>query len=700
MRRLWIFGLVIALAGCRGGEHRAATSSERPPVIIISIDTLRSDHLPAYGYRGVATPALDRFRRDAVLFERAYSLCPLTLPSHATLFTGKLPADTGLRDNVGFTLNKDAPTLAETLRKAGYRTGAAVSAFVLRGATGIGRGFETYDDRIDAGGSEQPMALVQRSGEASARVAQAFVEAHANEPFFAFLHLYEPHAPYDAPELYRSQAKLPYDAEIAHADAIVGSFLQFLRDRGLYDRALIVLLSDHGEGLGDHGEEEHGVFLYREAIQVPLLVKLPGSRLAGTSVASPAQLTDVFPTVLQQVGLPSTSPTLVDLASHPMTRNIYSETLYPRFHFGWSELHSMTDGSQHAIRAPQPELYDLTRDPGEKTNVLDASRRDWTRLNAAMDPLVRASSAPAPIDPEEAAKLAALGYVSSSASVSPGESLPDPKTRIASLAEVKRATALYREGRYEDALASLQRIAAENPRMVDVWEMLSRANAQLGRVDAAIRAAKDGLRVAPDATHLAIDIANLELDRDPADAAAHAQLALRSDPSRAHDVLARVALRNGDLDSAEREARAALSANGERVQPLLTLARIQIRRNDPAAALSSLDEAACATGATVPPALPLLRGDAFARLGRGAEAEAAFREAIHVAPHDPAAYQSLTVLLASEGRYDDATATIRALAAAAPTPAGYAAIVQTLTTLGDEEGARFWAGEGRRRFRR
>ncbi|HEV7923654.1 MAG TPA: sulfatase-like hydrolase/transferase [Thermoanaerobaculia bacterium] len=689
MRRSFVLPFLF-LIGCRASERPV----ERPPVILISIDTLRSDHLPAYGYRGVETPALDRFRRDAVLFEHAYSHCPLTLPSHATMLTGRLPADTGLRDNVGFTLDKDVPTLAELLRGAGYRTGAAVSAFVLRGSTGLARGFETYDDHIASAGSEQPMALVQRSGSSTAALARAFVEAHPSEPFFVFLHLYEPHAPYDAPEPYRSRTRLPYDAEIAHADAIVGDFLQFLRDRGLYDRALILIVSDHGEGLGDHGEDEHGVFLYREAIQVPLLMKLPSSRFAGRSVASTAALSDVFGTVLQQCGVTTASHSLLDVATRP----VYSESLYPRFHFGWSELHSMIDGAHHAIRAPSPELYDLAHDPAERTNAVSSSRREFNALSAAMEPLVRASSAPAPIDPEEAAKLAALGYVSASATTAPGESLPDPKARIGDLAEIKRATALYREGRYDQAVASLRRIVDANPRMVDVWEMLSRAYAQLGHTEEAIRAAKDGLRVAPTAMHLAIDIANLSLDRDPDDAARHAELALRSDPARAHEILARIALRRGDLAAAERAVRSALAANGERVQPLLTLARIQLRRPDPAAALTTLDEAARAAAPALPPALPLLRGDALARLGRGPEAEASFRDTIRLTPHDPAAYQSLTVLLASEGRYDEATATIRALAAAAPTPAGYAAIVQTLTTLGDEEGARYWAGEGRRRW--
>ncbi|HKO00063.1 MAG TPA: sulfatase, partial [Thermoanaerobaculia bacterium] len=237
-------------------------------MILISVDTLRSDHLPAYGYTGVATPNIDALRKDGILYKRAYSHTPLTLPSHATILTGTLPADHGLRDNVGFKLAPNVPTLASLLKKNGYATGAAVSAFVLRHETDISRGFDFYDDDVEPIGASTVIGRVQRDGRETARVAKSWIDRQQGT-FFFFLHLYEPHTPYTPPEPFFGRYPNHYDGEIAYADDIVGDFIGYLKQRDLYDKALIIFLSDHGEGLNEHGEEEHGIFLYREALQVP-----------------------------------------------------------------------------------------------------------------------------------------------------------------------------------------------------------------------------------------------------------------------------------------------------------------------------------------------------------------------------------------------------------------------------------------------
>ncbi|MFY9550584.1 MAG: sulfatase, partial [Thermoanaerobaculia bacterium] len=280
-------GLLLAQTGCGRG-----TSAAGAPVILISIDTLRADHLPAYGYRKVETPNLDALRRDSVLFENAYSHVPLTLPSHVTIFTGLLPPQSGVRDNLGYALGPAPPTLGSALKAKGYATGGAVSSIVLSHATGVSRGFDFYEDGIEPTKANQTISRVQRNGAETAALLTNWIRGRGKGPFFAFLHLFEPHSPYEPPEPYRSRYPLLYDGEIARADEIVGGFLQDLKDRGLYDRALIVFLSDHGEGLNDHGEDEHGVLLYREAIHVPLIVKLPGSRRAGETVAAPVALVD------------------------------------------------------------------------------------------------------------------------------------------------------------------------------------------------------------------------------------------------------------------------------------------------------------------------------------------------------------------------------------------------------------------------
>src|SRR5262245_132573 len=295
-------GATLCLAFACGGANGSG-SAAGAPVVVISVDTLRADHLPAYGYRGVATPGLDALRKDSVLFENAYSHVPLTLPSHTTIFTGLLPPQNGVRDNLGYALGPGPATLASWLKAKGYATGGAVSSIVLSHATGVSRGFDFYEDGIEPAKASQTISRVQRNGAETAALLTEWMRAHDKGPFFAFLHLFEPHSPYEPPEPFKSRYALPYDGEIARADDIVGVFLAGLKERGLYDRALIVFLSDHGEGLNDHGEDEHGVLLYREAIHVPLMVKLPGNRRAGETVAAPVALVDVFPTIVEGVGI-------------------------------------------------------------------------------------------------------------------------------------------------------------------------------------------------------------------------------------------------------------------------------------------------------------------------------------------------------------------------------------------------------------
>jgi len=282
--------LLFAAIGCRKSE-RPAIRYSGAPVILISIDTLRADHLPAYGYKGVATPNIDKLRGDGILFTHAYSHVPLTLPSHVSILTGELPPDNGVRNNIGFPFDAAKhPTLPQLLKKQGYATGAAVSAYVLRGNTGLAAAFDAYDDDVAVTAGEA-LGKLRRPGPETEAAAERWIDTHVHEPFFYFLHLFEPHAPYDS-----------YDGQIAKADAIVGTFIEHLKAAGIYDRAIIVLLSDHGEGLGQHGEDEHGIFLYMEDIHVPLILKLPGNRQANSSVDAPAQLIDVFPTLANLTG--------------------------------------------------------------------------------------------------------------------------------------------------------------------------------------------------------------------------------------------------------------------------------------------------------------------------------------------------------------------------------------------------------------
>jgi arylsulfatase A-like enzyme/Tfp pilus assembly protein PilF len=557
--RLRFLALSLALLLAAGGCGHRAETWPGAPIVLISIDTLRSDHLPAYGYKGVETPAIDALRRDAVLFERAYSHYPLTLPSHTSLLSGLLPTHHQVRDNAGYTFDAaHHPYLPQLLKKAGYETGAAVSAFILRRATGLNAGFDLYDDEIAAAADPAAPDVAERPGAVTARRALDWLKGRSGKPFFLFLHLYEPHSPYTPPEPFASRYRsVPYDGEIATADSIVGTVVAALKEQGIYDRAAIVLLSDHGEGLGDHGEEQHGFFLYRETLQVPLLLKLPGGARAGTAVAAPAQLVDVVPTLLALVGVER--PAGLDgqsLLSLPgpeaPPRRIYSETFFPRLHYGWSELASLLEGRFHYIHGPAPELFDVAADPGERRNVLAGERRAYASLRQALDGYDRKLAAPSQVDAETVRKLAALGYAGRS-HLAGGGPLPDPRTKRGVLRGLQEAKHLAAAEHYVEAAAVLRGVVREDPGMVDAWAFLASCLERQEPEDpaAALAAYQKAFELADGAPELAVSVARQLYKLGRLDEArAHAEMAVAADPAAAYEVLAGIALARKDADTA------------------------------------------------------------------------------------------------------------------------------------------------------
>jgi arylsulfatase A-like enzyme/predicted negative regulator of RcsB-dependent stress response len=665
---------------------------------LISIDTLRADRLPAWGYDGVATPAIDALAAESVLFENAYSQVPLTFPSHASLLSGLLPPQAGVRSNVGYLFDAAGhPTLPGVLRTQGYRAGAAVSAYVLRRETGLARDFDAYDDAVQVEESVTLGAL-QRPGDEAARAALAWLDSQAKGvPFFLFLHLFEPHTPYEPPEPFRSRYRDSYLGEIAAADAIVGRFLDGLRQRGRYDEALIVLLSDHGEGLGDHGEKEHGVLLYRETLHVPLIVKLPGGRRAGTRVAAPAGLVDVFPTVCASLnvacppGLPGRS-LLEGAAEEAAERQIYSETLYGRIHLGWSELRSLVDARYHYISGPDPELYDIAADPGETRNLRDEARRELRARQAGLAAIPLQLEAPAAVDPEEASRLAALGYLGNVAAAPTGP-LRDPKQHVRNLERVGRAHELTQSGRLNEAVELCREILREYPELVDVHTQLAATLRRLGRHAEALAAYREAVRLAPPLLDtMAVEIGKLELDLGRLEQAElNARQALAAYPLEAHLLLAGVELARRDLAAAEREARQAVGeASNPRLAALVFLARVLVEQHRLPEALQAVDDAAArigSGGARPLPTLEATRGDVLARLGRPAEAEAAFRREIELFPRTTEAYVRLAILLAEQRRFDEIEPTLETMVRAAPAPQSFQLAAKTLEDLGNVRAA-------------
>ncbi len=687
--------LLLGLAA--GVSCRPREVFPRAPVVVISIDTLRADHLPAYGYAKVSTPALEALRKDAVLYENAYSHVPLTLPSHVTMLTGLLPPQSGVRDNTGYALGKGRATLPELLGKSGYATGAAVSAVVMAKTSGVDRGFDFYDDNVEASAPGQPLGAIQRSGFETERIAEEWISGRSGKPFFFLLHIYEPHTPYRPPEPYASRyPDRPYDGEIATADAIVGRFLEFLKGRDLYENALIVLMSDHGEGLGDHGEDEHGLLLYREDLHVPLMVKLPGSRRAGARLERPVGLVDVFPTVTALVGVapPPGLPGVSLLGPPPAAgkpRAVYSETLFPRYHFGWSDLASLTGDRHHYIHAPRPELYDIVADPGERRDLAPEMPQAFRTLRAEMMSLARPRQAPGASDPEQIQKLASLGYIGA-ASPSETADLPDSKDHILEIRELKTALSLYTDRRYAEAIAALSALLARNPAMADAWGSLAEAEHKLGRYPAALAALERQDHLTPGSPHILLSFANQYLELGELDRAGlYAQRALASNaPPEAHEVLARIALARQDFASAEREANLALEGHQGRKLPYIVLAQVQKARGDLPGALRTLDdvlEKLARSGQGEMSNVHYLRGDVLARMQRDADAEAEFRKELSIFPDNAAGWTGLALLYASQGRTDETRRTLESLLRALPTPRGYHAAAETLRILGDPAAA-------------
>jgi choline-sulfatase len=607
-------------------------------VIVISIDTLRADRV-----RPDLTPNLDGFRRDALSFTNAYAHVPLTLPSHATILSGLLPPENGVRDNIGFTFDASRhATIPSLLKAQGYATGAAVSAFVLRKDTGLAAPFDFYDDDIPMRSGEAAGGI-QRDGNATAAIATKWIDAQQGKPFFFLLHLFEPHTPYRGGS---------YDNDVADADRVVGGFLEHLKRTGVYDRALIFILSDHGEGLNDHGEAEHGIFLYREAIHVPLLVKLPKSERGGETIAAPVGLVDVLPTVAAVTGFSAKGTSLLDA---PASRRVFSESLYPRFHLGWSELRSLVDEKFHFIEAPRAELY-AASDVREQSNILAAERRVAADMRRALEPFGREIPSAGTADPEAAKKLASLGYLTSTPSASNGP-LPDPKDEIGSLG-------------FPATIDAARQRVARNPRSADAWTMLGRILERHGQLEESVEAYQRGIAAAPTAAgEYGLAIANVYLKLNkPREAAEHARLALGVNPGNAHLIIGRAALAEGDLETATREAEQSLATFNYRVPALVLLAQVDVkhRRFDQALAKIEQARAEVAKGHETPPLLHYVHGDILARMNRVPEAVAAFEEEIRLFPDNRQAYASQAVVHLLSGNRRAADATMRRMIKAIP----------------------------------
>ncbi|TAM56716.1 MAG: tetratricopeptide repeat protein [Acidobacteria bacterium] len=692
--------LALGLVAVSCGRGHGVPVSHDAPVILISIDTLRADHLPAYGYTKIRTPFIDAFAKDSWLFENAYTPCPMTLPAHTTMLTGELPPEHGVRNNVGFVFDGRAhPSLPLLLKAQGYATGAAVSSYVLRSDTGLGPLFDYYEDSTEAAPGMAPVHY-RRTGDKTEAVAKEWIAKHAGEPFFFFFHIYEPHLPYNPPEPFLSLYGKTYDGAIASADAIIGTFLDDLKRLGVYDRAIVVLVGDHGEGLGDHGEEQHSILLYREAIHVPMIVKLPGEFGAGRRIGWPAQLSDIVPTVTSVLGIATpkevSGSSLVTMDAKAGSRRVlYSETLYPRLQLGWSDLHSTLDARYQYIQGPRPELYDMVADPAEKHDLIASRAADAARLAADLQKFPQGSDKPAAVDQETLRRLAALGYIGGLRDTAASPALPNPVDNLQYLQRMQDGWRLADEKEFPQAIAALRAILKDNPGMVDVWLKLGEVLTNAGFDEEAAAAYRDAMRRSPiflpDAS-VSLGYVELNLKHLPK-AEAAARRALKDVPTKAHELLARVAIAKGDFAAATEEARAAAAERNPQPPALLVMAEVQLGEGKPADALATVERAAQRANELRFPQvynLEYLRGDALARLNRMPEAEAAFRREIAAFPAHSRAYANLAVIRFIQGDRAGVAQLMDAMARANPTGQTYLLAATTFGSLGEKAEAAAW----------
>jgi tetratricopeptide (TPR) repeat protein len=520
------YAILLAFASAIACTRQAPAPS--PPagprsVLLVTVDTLRADRLGCYGDGQARTPVIDALARGGVVFERAYTPVPITLPAHASILTGTLPPVHGVRGNGAFALSASMPTLGTVLQAAGVRTAAFVGAFPVARRFGLDRGFSHYDDAMGKAPGVR-YEFPERPATAVVAAARQWLAANPG-PVFAWVHLFDPHAPY-APPAGFAQAD-PYRGEIAAVDAALAPLVADWDARG---GGVLALLSDHGEAFGEHGEESHSLFVYDTTLHVPLILRAPG--LAPRRVAGRVGITRLAATLLDAAGVPSSLPgrSLLPLArgTAEAAEPLYAETLAPRLDFGWSELRSWRDGRYKYIRAPRAELYDLDADPGETHDLAREQPRQAAALEAALarasagrDAMARAARP----DAETAERLRALGYVQG-AEPARASGL-DPKDRVdvaraiagatgpfkdyaqaaaayAALARrapevpvvnLRLADALLRSGRSAEAIAYYERVIAGAPQAADAYVGLATALAERGRLDEAARVLRDGLQV-------------------------------------------------------------------------------------------------------------------------------------------------------------------------------------------------------------
>ena len=682
---LW---LVLTALPLVANQHPTAHSehSSSPParrgdnVLLITIDTLRADHLGCYGYKAIHTPAIDALARDGIRYPMAISQVPLTLPEHVAILTGTYPFHNRVQDFTAPPLAKNFRTLPQAFHDHGYATGAVVSSFVLDRSWGLDRGFDYYDDKFNAQSFlEQNPELVERRAGPSVDEALKWLAQHRARPFFFWLHLYDPHSPYAPPEPFLSQYRgHPYDGEIAYADSQLARLFQWLRSAGQYQRTWIVLLSDHGESLGQHGEQEHGFFVYNSTVHVPLIIKPAGnSGRRPRPLSTPVESIAVAPTILEMAGISDPIQKQFDSAGlfpgdvSKLPATAYSETFYPFSSFGWSPLHALEADKYQYIEAPRPELYQWENDSGELRNVAAEQEAVAGVLQSELQRRIQEHApggeppAGGSLDSSAAAKLRALGYFAYRAPVSQAtlqQPLADPKDKLEEYNSILRASDVIEAGHYGQAEALLSQIRRRDPSLYVIPFMQGELALRQQQTGPAAQYFQDCLKLAPDFDQAMSGLAGaLEAQGKPQEAIQWLQKAIQRNPRnfRAWYEMGWIQERSGDYASAMDNLRKALAIQPSFAPAYRDVGMLQYRNQQYGEAAANLRKAT-ELGLNEPTLFNFL-GICYSRTNRMPEALRSYRQALKLNPGYAEAhlnlgfaYQQLHKQAAAQREYDQA----------------------------------------------
>jgi choline-sulfatase len=640
-----IFAVLLSCCSlCAIAAPQSTPKNGTPPqnIFLITIDTLRADHVHCYGYERIQTPALDLLAKEGIRFAQAFTPSPITNSSHTSILTGLLPSSHGVSD-FGVPLAPTHPTLAQLLAARGYHTAAFIGAVILDSrslAPGLERGFEFYDNFPEHPSTKSRWGRLERRGLEVEQHAESWLDTHRAGAHFVWVHFYDPHDPYEPPPPYSNIYKdRLYDGEIAYADSALGKFLAYLKKQSWYDGALIVVVGDHGEGLGDHHEDTHGIFLYDSTTHVPLLVKLPNGRAAGKGIDAQVRTTDIMPTILELVGLPmpekmdgaSLAPLFTDGES--TSRTVFGQTDYP-LRFGWAPLRSVRRDGFKFIEAPKPELYDLGSDAGELRNKYEPWNEEVQRARKMLVDLSLPSQTPGHISPASVPastidELHALGYLGpadagSATNVPEPSMLPDPKDKIEEQNLLHAAMMAAENDEPEKARAALGKLLLIDDKSAIALMHLGHLELTAGNYQKAAEYLRRAHELRPDDAAGALDYARaLEANRDLNGAREVLQASLKVNPHQfaARLLLGQIYFRSGDADAALDQLEAAALLKPENVEAKTSIAKALLTQKKFADAVDLL--VPVAQSSTHDADVFTLLAQAYAGLGRREDARRA-----------------------------------------------------------------------------